>query len=205
MQVFARCFSYILAFNANIIDTVLVAVVCIFVILVFPIFTNIRVKFDKIKPNLYYKISFFGIISIINGYAQVLNNEIIFHLTKKKAVIVKGSDIFSIRKKFKPLQDYHLIKLNCTINLGFENNALLAMSLIHVYNYFFNLISWYFYHNKPYLSINNEFNFYEQKDVFSFRIKGVILFNLLMILISIFKILMEKIIYAIRIRAQQNQ
>ena len=196
---------YILTLNANIKNTVLVAVVCIFVILVFPIFTRIKVKFDKNTPKLYYKISFFGIINVINGYAQFLNDELIFHLTKRKAVIVKSSDVLSIRKKFKPLRDYHLIKLNCIINLGFENNALLAMSITHVYNYFFNLISWYFYHKKPYLSINNEFNFYEQKDVFSFRIRGVILFNLLMILISIFKIFMEKIIYAIRIRAQQNQ
>lgn len=183
----------------------LVAVVCIFVILIFPIFTFVKVKFDKNTPKLYYKISFFGIINVINGYAQVLNDEIIFHLTKKKAVIVKSSDIFSMRKKFKPLQDYHLIKLDCAINLGFENNALLALSITHVYNYFVNFITWFFYHKKPYLSIKNEFNFYEQKDVFSFRIKGLILFNLLMILISIFKILMEKIIYAIRVRAQQNQ
>lgn len=174
--------------------TVLLSIVIFFIT---PIFINGKFYFNKKHLKLFYKITLFGFIKILKGYAEVIEEGIIIHLTKKKALLIPYNNIFEIRKKVEPLRDYHLIKANFYFNLGNEESLFLPITFSFLINYAQSFIAWFFYHKKPYFDINTSINIYEKENVFEIKFDGTVVFNLLMILFSLIKILVGKMFYAI--------
>ena len=79
--------------------------------IIFPIFVRLDVIYNDNTKKVFAKIYLFGIL-ILNLYAQPIKEGIIFHLTKRKAVILQYNKIFSVRKKFKPIKDFHIINFD---------------------------------------------------------------------------------------------
>lgn len=165
-------------------------------------FINIDIKFEK-NHGLKYSIKIF-FIKILYGKIEKQPEGIVIHLNKKKAILIFYKDIFGMKEKAKPLKDYHLINLNCQLDLGIKNNLIAATEIVFLYNYTTELIKWLTFNKKPYFSLQSKVNIYENKDIFNYSLKCTILLNLLMILISLIKIFVEKIYYAFRNRLQQN-
>lgn len=192
---------YINNLFANI-KIVLVVINSLIISLIFPIFLKINIIFND-KQKLMYNIKLFSLVKVIGGEIGLLKEGVVIHLTKRKAIIIEYKDIVSIRKKFEPVKDFHFISFNSNIKIG-DNNFLLLIKLAYSYMFFINIIERIIKINKPYLDLDNSITIYENKDVFEMFCKINLVFNILVILISLIKIFMEKKIYAIKRRAKQN-
>lgn len=166
------------------------------ILIIFPIFLGVETVFSKDIKRLCVLVKVFG-IKILSGYFEVKNDGIYFHITAKKAIYIPYKSLFGFRKKMKPLQDYHFLKFYLTADIGSKNNSLTSMNLGFLLSYANWYVCRYFSLYKPYLDIQNNINVYENSSVFNLYFSGTIVFNLLMILLSIIKILTEKFIYAI--------
>ncbi len=151
---------------------------------------------------LEYQIKLFGFIKIIYGYIELIDEAIAIHINNKKAILIFYKDIFSMRKKFKPLRDYHVFKLNTAISLGVLDDEVQRLNFAIMYNFIFNIIGQCTSQIKPYLSLKSNIILYEKENIFMFRVRSTFVFNILMVLISLIKIFLEKIIYAVKSRTQ---
>ena len=175
----------------------LIVTVIISIIIIFPIFINIKINFDSSIKKIYF-------IKILYGYIEKDTEGIIIHLNKRKAILIFYKDLFSMKDKAKPLKDYHLINFCSEISVGINNDIVKALELGYIYNYIMFYIRWLTFNKKPYFNLDTKVNIYEEKNLFIYKCKSTVLLNLLMIIISLIKIFVEKIYYAIRNRLQQN-
>ena len=182
----------------------LILVIALFIFLIFPIYLNGYFYFSLDVKKLFFSIKIFKVIKILSGYAELKNDGVFIHLTRKKAIFIPYSNITSMNKKVKPLKDYHIIKWELEADLGFDANTLLALETAFIVNYITSFINWITSNMKPYLIIKNNVNVYEAQNVFRMYFYGTVLLNLLMIILSLIKIVLEKIIYALSARKQQN-
>ena len=195
---------YILTQIADI-KIVLTAILILVSIIIFPIFINGDFHLSQDKLKLFYKIKVFGFITILKGYAEFIKEGIIIHLTKRKAIILPFENLFEVKRKVEPLKDYHLINFKLNVELGNEENILAPLTTAFIINYIYNYFKWFLHHKKPYF--NSDINIFviDEKNVFEIFLKGTAVFNLLMILISLIKILAGKLINAFKQRIKQNQ
>ncbi len=154
--------------------------------------------------KLFFSIKLFKVFKIFSGYAELKKDGIFIHLTHKKAILIPYSSLTGMKKKIKPLKDYHIIKWEFEADLGFATKTVLALETAFFVNYITSFINWLTSNIKPYLIIKNNVNVYESQNVFKMYFYGTILLNLLMIILSLIKIVLEKIIYALSTRKQQN-
>lgn len=187
----------IIFLNANI-KIVLTIIVIIYIFLIFPVFVRIEGVFDNDTKKLKYKIKLFKYITVLFGYVELIDVGIAVHVNNLKAFIIYYKDIFSIRKKFKPLKDYHIYRLNSVVNLGSENNYENVICISIIYNAFVNIMGYTLNIIKPYVKVKNDINIYKKESVFNVNFNFVVVFNVLMVILSIAKIYTEKIIYALK-------
>lgn len=179
------------------------ATLILFAFIIFPLFINVNIYFDKNLSKLFFSFSFLSIIRI-GGYVEKISEGIAIHYSNKRAIIIDYKNLFKIKNKIKPLNDYHFIKFKSTIEIGGKNDVLNFVYLGFLINYIENVFEWFIYNKKPYVKLNNNVNVYTNEEVFKIYINVQILFNLLMVIISVIKILVGKSIYAIRNKKQQN-
>ncbi len=175
-----------------------------FIIIIFPLLLNINLLFIKEHKKLYFTLGLYK-ISFLSGYVEIVDDSLAIHLSNKKAIIIPFKSFFELEKKIKPLKDYHVIKFKYLVELGSENNMLSSVSIGFIINYVFNIGKKIVNGIKPYVTIDGQTDVYENKNVFNVYIRASVLFNLLMVLLSLIKIILEKIIYAIGAKKKQNQ
>ena len=176
----------------------LTAIVIIYIILIFPLFIRFEGVLDTESKHLKYKIKLFKYITILFGYAEIINEGIAIHVNNIKAFIIYYKDAFTIRNKIKPLKDYHLYRLNSNISIGSVNNYDKVLSFSILYSAMVNCIGYSLKTIKPYVKLKNDIYVYKDKNAFNLKFDFVILLNILMIVLSFVKIILEKIIYAIK-------
>ena len=182
----------------------LAAVIIIYVFLIFPTFVSINAFFSKKTGKLYFGIFIFGIIKILSGYAQTCDDGYVIHLSDKKAVFTPYKSLFEIKNTVAPLKDYHISKIDWFIELGSDNSVMAPLAAAYILNFINYFARGFIFSNRPYLKINNGISVYEEKDMLNFYIKTVVILNLLMIIISLIKIFMEKILNVFRQRKQDQ-
>lgn len=193
----------ILSFIANI-KIVLTIIIATLIIIIFPIFLNVKIVFDD-SNVLRYKINLFSIFNIFGGNVELLEDGIIIHLTKSKAILIKYSELIDLRKKFEPIKDFHLVQFITDIEMGAED-ILDAFGIISFsYLLISSIIKCIVNTFKPYLEMKTNIKISESKDIFGIKVRITLIFNLLIVIISAIKILMEKIIYAIKNTRQQSE
>lgn len=175
----------------------LTASIIIFSVLIFPLFLNIDLYFSHSAKKLFFGVDLFGFIKLLSGYAQLLNDGIALHLSDKKAIIIFYKNITGMGKSVKPLRDYHIIKTDFNIETGSENNFFAATAAAYTIKFFGDIFGFHIYNVKPYVRFNYNIKVYE-KDILNVYAEFTVLFNILMIIISLIKILTEKIIYGKR-------
>lgn len=186
---------YILTLNAdNII--VLKAVLISATILMFPIFLNFDFLIKNNLKRLWFGLHAYGFIKLAGGYAERIREGFAIHFAKKHAFILKSEDVFGAGKKVKPLKDYHFIRLYSLVELGSEVEDEKPIIGGFLLNYIGAMISRHFGIMKPYLKMRNDVNVYMGEKVFNVYFSGTVVFNLLMVFLSLIKICTEKIAYA---------
>lgn len=188
-------------FFANI-KIVLVAFITVYIILIFPIFININITYNQDEFNkINLNIKIFNFIRVFNAYIELIEEGIAIHFNKRFAKIYEYKNLLNIKKKFKPLKDYHILKFNSLINIGTIDNKIIATNCSLIAIFITNFVSSIFNYVKPQLNIKNNVYIYEDVNVFEVKVKSLVILNLLMIIISLIKIILEKLIYAIKNRA----
>ena len=152
-----------------------------------------------------YKIKLFGFIKFLFGYVECIDEGIVVHINNKRAILIFYKDIFSMRKKFKPLKDYHIFRLNADISIGFLDDEVQKINFAIIYNIIFNELAQFFTQIKPYLRLNSNLSLYEQENILRLKIKISFVFNILMAIFSLIKIVLEKVVYAIKLKSQSNK
>jgi len=168
----------------------------IFIFLFFPIYFKIRVWGTSEDKKLSYSLYVYGFIKIIRGYVEFLNDGICVHLTKKKAVIIKYNSLLNVKKNIEPLKDYHIISLKAYFEAGIKDKILLPFEISFLYSYFLSFLRWFMSNKKPYFNLDSRLILRENESHYKAFFEIRIIFNLLMVILSLLKILVEKIIYA---------
>lgn len=193
----------ILSFIANI-KIVLTIIIATLIIIIFPIFLNVKLVFDD-SNVLRYKIKLFSIFRIFGGNVELLEDGIIIHLTKSKAILIKYSELIDLRKKFEPIKDFHLVQFITDIEMGAEDildaSGIISFSYLLISSIIKCIVNTF----KPYVEMKTNIKINESKDIFGIKVRITLIFNLLIVIISAIKILMEKIIYAIKNTRQQSE
>ena len=191
-------FFYIKYFNANI-KVVLTAFIISYILLIFPVFLCINVKYKKEYKKLFYHVDIFS-IKVLNGYIEIVKEGIAIHLTKRKAIIIPFKNMLEMRNKIRPLKDYHIIKLKLNVKFAVGESMILPISLTFLFNFALQFLRFFLFFKKPHVKVLTNFNVYENKDLLNINANATFVFNLLMVIISFIKIWAEKIYYAVKNR-----
>ena len=171
--------------------------IIIFTLLIFPIFLNIDVYYRKDIKKVFFNICIYKRLKVFGGYISIIKDGLLIHYTNKKALLISFKSIFGIKNKVKPLKDYHFININSLIESDYSDNQLNTTVLAFVYVWHNQLIGRILAELKPYLKYKNEIELYEYKKETCLYLETTTIFNLLMIIISLIKMLVEKMLYAV--------
>ena len=172
--------------------------------MIFPIFFNINCYASLKERKIFFCLTLFNFLKIAGGYIEYLYDGIFIHYTNTKAYLITNKKIFGLQKKFKPLKDYTIIRWNMAIDYGCGHNIMQCCTISFLLCYVIEQIKWFLYNSKPYLETNNKINVYKEEKFLKIYLNFTFIFNVLMVIISVIKILMEKILYALSKRCQQN-
>lgn len=182
--------------------TVQLIVALIYSAIIFPIFLTVKVSLISEKKCAYFGIFAFRMLRIVDGFAGIEYGKIYYVINGKREV-VRLTLLKNMKTKVKPLMDYHILSLNNVLELGDEQliTPYVVGQAINVIasSVFFSVLI-----KKPYLKLTNDIII---NDVITDKKKYVndflsftVVLNILMILISIVKIITEKLINAIKKR-----
>ncbi len=190
--------------DTTIVNKEVIISVIIFGFIIFPIFFSLKGYFSSEDKKLYYSLYIYGFIKINSGYIELIKEGIALHLTNKKAIVINYKSLLGFRKNIEPLKDYHVISLKTLTEIGVKDKIFSYSCGAFIFQYIDSFIKWFLYNKKPYLEYDNRLSLFEGEEFIKFFIQTKIVFNILMILISIIKIVMEKIIYASKKRKQNK-
>lgn len=168
----------------------LISIIIIFFI--FPIFLTTYVYFDTSKMHTYFCLKIFSKIKILSGYIQFIKDGIAIHLTEKKAIIIPYLIKFDLQKTYKLAKEYNVTSFCSIIEYGnFDLIKNTKVAIVH--NSINNLICPIIHDRKQYLKIKNDLVLYNTNTKPKITIKFVLLFNLVSIISTLIKIILEKI------------
>lgn len=137
------------------------------VLLLFPVFLYADIYADLTENRAWFCISLFHKIKLFGGYAQVKAEGFVFHLTKRKAVLLPFSELSAARKRFEITKGFQLWRFHQIVETDGANQpkgvmiaALLclatgtAFSVLHEKHAFLSLKSRALLHNEPCLKIS---------------------------------------------------
>ncbi len=162
------------------------------IFLILPIFLTTYVYFDASKMHTYFCLKIFSKIKILSGYIQFIKDGIAIHLTEKKAIIIPYLIKFDLQKTYKLAKEYNVTSFCSIIEYGnFDLIKNTKVAIVH--NSINNLICPIIHDRKQYLKIKNDLVLYNTNTKPKITIKFVLLFNLISIISTLIKIILEKI------------
>ena len=167
-------------------------VILIYSILIFPIKINVKLIISKELKKIFYCIKIFNLIKLNSGYVEIKQLKIYIHVSNKKAIMIKPLSLG--KNNFKIIKDYHVKDLISNIELG--GNTLNVNTIAFSINYIYLFIKWFIFYSKPYVKYQNKITIYNN-DKLNIFIKTGIYLNLIMIIVTLIKMLTEKIKNAI--------
>lgn len=142
--------------------------------------------------HTYFCLKIFSKIKILSGYIQFIKDGIAIHLTEKKAIIIPYLIKFDLQKTYKLAKEYNVTSFCSIIEYGnFDLIKNTKVAIVH--NSINNLICPIIHDRKQYLKIKNDLVLYNTNTKPKITIKFVLLFNLVSIISTLIKIILEKI------------
>ncbi len=148
--------------------------------------------------KLYFQLELFNIMPIFFGIAKITASQINISSNFFKLKTFQYKNLIKIKSKVKPLKDYHIINFNLLIDTDYNENFIITAYSAFLYQRAVETIGSILSIKKPYFKLNCQFNAREGDDLLKIYLKSTLIFNTLMIILSIIKILMEKLIYVFR-------
>lgn len=86
----------------------------------FPVFVRLDAYADVAENKCFFSLRLFAFLKIFGGYLQFKKEGIVFHITKKKAVILPFQKIAPMRKKFEITKGFQLYRFHQIVESGGE-------------------------------------------------------------------------------------
>lgn len=162
----------------------------------FPIFVYLDAYADVAENKCYFSLSLFKYLKVFGGYLQLKKEGIVFHITKKKAVILPYKQIAPMRKKFEITKGFQLTRFHQIVESGGEDQPLgiLIASALQV---FFGQIFSVQKTMHPFLSLKNGVLLREGRTL-KITLQAATVFNGLILFIAIGKKILEAFLKWIR-------
>lgn len=187
----------------QIVIIVLIAVIIVYFVLIFPIFLKIKVEYLSDNKKCYFKLYLFNFIKILSGSISKIDGGLKINLGKNKIILFEFANALTVKNKVKPLMDYHIKNFYSLTEIG-NINFYNPMVLGFIFQYLNGLICNIIKNKKNYINIKNDINIYEKEEFFNIFAEFTVILNLLMIVLSIIKIIMGKLINGISKRKQNK-
>ena len=96
-------------------------------LVLFPIFLDADVYLDAYENRGWFSLSLYHCFRLFGGYAQLRREGVVFHLSKKKAIILPYSGMADARKKFEVTKGFQLMCFHQILEVGGAQNASSAL------------------------------------------------------------------------------
>ncbi len=164
----------------------------IFFMLYFPLKTIGYGYFDFVKKSYSFGVFLFG-LKLISGYVIFEKNSVDFYVGKNTIKRVLYAEFLDFKKEFEPLKGYWLKDLILIAEFGensLEKPIKTAIVTSAIGEVFFRLFS-----NKLYgAKFGADYLVRADKRSCNFNVKIGVLFNLFTVIISLLKVLLEKVV-----------
>ena len=162
----------------------------------FPIFVYIDAYVDIAENKCWFAVSLFKYLKVFGGYAQVKKEGLVFHITKKKAVILPYKQFAPMRKKFEVTKGFQLYRFHQIIETGGEgkpSGVIIAAALQSISTQIFSVMHTF----HPFLSLKNGVLLSDRSDL-KISLHAVTIFNGLILSIAFTKKILEAFLNWIR-------
>ena len=179
---------------------IMIAVFLIFAFLFLPIIIDIGIVLPTKAKKGYFSLRLYGIIPIYSGYVELIKEGFCIHISEKKAKIFPYKNIFDIKNTIKPIKDFQIISFRCCIDINSTDDAFLPIYVGHIIFLMSEFIGKVLKERKTYLKFSTNVNLVHEK--LSIYLNGKIVFNVLIIILELFRFILEKIINVFRFQKQ---
>ena len=173
-----------------------------FLIIIFPIFCRGDIVY--LNKKLFFKLCLLGIIPIFKCYAKLKGTTIEVYLFDKIKKEVKIKSVFKKKNNFKFLLDFHFLRVSCLINKKIDDNLFQLLNTSVFYLIISDIIGKILCFYKPYVSIYSGINLTEEINHNEFALSLTFVFNLLVIIINLIKIVLEKTFNERKVKQNQG-
>ena len=172
---------------------VLIAIVIIYVLLIFPIFIRVNLTLKTDKEPIFYSVYIFNCINVLSGFIRLYSSYLINNINYKKEKIIPYTSLLNVQNKMKYLHDFHILKITSVINIGLKKNMEFMLYFGFVLNFIFENIVKAVKEYKNYVKTNYYINLIEKEKNFESNFSIGVVINGLTIIISLVKFILEKI------------
>ena len=162
----------------------------------FPVFVYVDAYVDAAENKCWFALSLFKVFKIFGGYLQIKKEGLVFHITKKKAVIVPYKQMAPMRKKFEVTKGFQLYRFHQIVETGGEGSpqgVMIAAVLQSLSSQIFSVLQTL----HPFLSLKNGVLLTENPRL-KLSLQFVTVFNGLVLSIAIGKKILEAFLNWIR-------
>lgn len=92
-------------------------------LLVFPVFVNADVYLDARENRGWFSLSLYHRLRLFGGYAELRAEGFVFHLTRKKAIVLPYAELSNARKKFEVTKGFQLSRFHQVLEVGGAQDA----------------------------------------------------------------------------------
>lgn len=89
----------------------------------FPIFVDADLYLDAYENRGWFSISLYHRLRLFGGYAEVRGEGFVFHLSKKKAVILPYGEMSNAKKKFEVTKGFQPVRFHQLLEIGGARDA----------------------------------------------------------------------------------
>ena len=129
------------------------SIIILYIVIIFPIFLNVYVYYNAQTNKIFVCVYTFKIIKLIAFYIQFTNQDIIIHLTERRAIIIPYNKLLTMKMlKLKLPSQTGIINFSGKIAIGGVDNIQYKTLLLNTLNilsvYFFSYLNNTNYHGK---------------------------------------------------------
>ena len=156
-------------------------------LLIFPVIADVDLYFDAAENRGWFSVSLYHKIRLYGGYAELRREGAVFHLTKKRAVILPYSGFPEVGKKFEITRGFQLMRLHQVLETGGAQDAR-GMWFAAVFSALGGAIYAYLKEDQPFLSFRSRAICHSQR-----CLRGCLQLSAAMNLLVLFIALMKKL------------
>lgn len=175
------------------INNIIIVSVLSVAILLFPVFLNVNLYIDLNDKKGWFSFYILHSIKIYGGYASLYKEGIAFHLTDRKAVLLPYGDMVNMRQKFEITRGFRLLTYSHVIEIGLSDHDAQIFAAAVLLRRISDFFGTYFIVKKNCQSFHGDIVVRCGENCAKASIHFVLFFNLIILMIAIFKILLGKI------------